>query len=403
LTRFVSPYINRFLQPDTIIPSLEIPQTWNRYSYAINNPTKFTDPSGHFIETIFDVAMILVDVADIAKNGLNVSNGAALVLDVAAVIIPGVPAVGGAIMKAAKAANAVDNAIDAAKIVNKVDNIADGSKLMNKLGDAANVVGDFCSFSADTEVSTPDGSKTISTIEVGDYVFAWNEADGTFGYYEVTDTFSHEDKVLTELIVDGERVETTPEHPFYVEGKGWTPADELRTGDKIRQADGTTGWVWLKWNIYKTQEMYNLTVDTAHTFFVGEGQWLVHNTCRQLGSALPVNPNSPGGQLATLAKNLYASIPEKFTSKTTIALGLLDDGSIVRTVNGEAPEAVANALGAMQAPFTGPLGHAERYLYDTFGSRLKMIGVSNIPCKVCSNYLKNIDLFYETGRYVKGY
>ena len=25
--------------------------------------------------------------------------------------------------------------------------------------------------------------------------------------------------------------------------------------------------------------MYNLTVATAHTFFVGEGQWLVHNTC----------------------------------------------------------------------------------------------------------------------------
>jgi hypothetical protein len=24
--------------------------------------------------------------------------------------------------------------------------------------------------------------------------------------------------------------------------------------------------------------MYNLTVDEAHTFFVGDGQWLVHNT-----------------------------------------------------------------------------------------------------------------------------
>jgi hypothetical protein len=24
--------------------------------------------------------------------------------------------------------------------------------------------------------------------------------------------------------------------------------------------------------------MYNLTVETAHTFYVGEGQWLVHNT-----------------------------------------------------------------------------------------------------------------------------
>jgi hypothetical protein len=25
--------------------------------------------------------------------------------------------------------------------------------------------------------------------------------------------------------------------------------------------------------------MYNLTVDDAHTFFVGEQAWLVHNTC----------------------------------------------------------------------------------------------------------------------------
>ena len=25
--------------------------------------------------------------------------------------------------------------------------------------------------------------------------------------------------------------------------------------------------------------MYNLTVDTAHTYFVGDGQWLVHNDC----------------------------------------------------------------------------------------------------------------------------
>jgi guanyl-specific ribonuclease Sa len=25
--------------------------------------------------------------------------------------------------------------------------------------------------------------------------------------------------------------------------------------------------------------MYNLTVADAHTFFVGDGQWLVHNTC----------------------------------------------------------------------------------------------------------------------------
>lgn len=56
-------------------------------------------------------------------------------------------------------------------------------------------------------------------------------------------------------------------------------ADDLKFGDEVCQADGTTGIVWLKWNVEKAQAMYNLTVDTAHTFFVGEGQWLVHNDC----------------------------------------------------------------------------------------------------------------------------
>jgi len=34
--------------------------------------------------------------------------------------------------------------------------------------------------------------------------------------------------------------------------------------------------------IYQTQWMYNITVDTAHTYFVGDGQWLVHNACDDL-------------------------------------------------------------------------------------------------------------------------
>ena len=42
-----SPYINRFVQPDTIIPDLSNPQSWNRYSYGLNSPLVYTDPSGH--------------------------------------------------------------------------------------------------------------------------------------------------------------------------------------------------------------------------------------------------------------------------------------------------------------------------------------------------------------------
>ncbi|MFT3893683.1 MAG: hypothetical protein QM730_18800 [Anaerolineales bacterium] len=39
--------MNRFLQPDTIIPDPSNPQSWNRYSYTQNNPINFDDPTGH--------------------------------------------------------------------------------------------------------------------------------------------------------------------------------------------------------------------------------------------------------------------------------------------------------------------------------------------------------------------
>jgi hypothetical protein len=44
--------------------------------------------------------------------------------------------------------------------------------------------------------------------------------------------------------------------------------------------------------------MYNLTVDDAHTFFVGEQAWLVHNTCiptsKEIGVILNQYPPTSG-------------------------------------------------------------------------------------------------------------
>lgn len=81
------------------------------------------------------------------------------------------------------------------------------------------------------------------------------------------------------LTIDGEQIETTPEHPFYTSEGEWKPAATLQPGDKIRQADGSTGEVEFVRAVVKPQEMYNFTVAAAHTYFVGEGQWLVHNAC----------------------------------------------------------------------------------------------------------------------------
>ncbi len=45
--RYYDPYLNRFISPDTIIPDPANPQSLNRYSYVLNSPLRYTDPSGH--------------------------------------------------------------------------------------------------------------------------------------------------------------------------------------------------------------------------------------------------------------------------------------------------------------------------------------------------------------------
>ena len=46
--RIYDPSLGRFLQADTIVPSIYNSDAYNRYSYVYNNPLSLTDPSGHF-------------------------------------------------------------------------------------------------------------------------------------------------------------------------------------------------------------------------------------------------------------------------------------------------------------------------------------------------------------------
>lgn len=46
-SRYYDPHLQRFVQPDTMLPDVYDPQQLNRYSYANNNPLRYTDPTGH--------------------------------------------------------------------------------------------------------------------------------------------------------------------------------------------------------------------------------------------------------------------------------------------------------------------------------------------------------------------
>jgi len=47
--RYYDAVLGRFTQADTVVPAPGNPQALNRYAYALNNPLRYTDPTGHTI------------------------------------------------------------------------------------------------------------------------------------------------------------------------------------------------------------------------------------------------------------------------------------------------------------------------------------------------------------------
>ncbi|KQC04252.1 MAG: hypothetical protein APR53_00120 [Methanoculleus sp. SDB] len=53
--RYYDPELTRFTQPDSIIQEIYNPQNLNKYAYVLNNPVRYTDPSGHGINLMLQV------------------------------------------------------------------------------------------------------------------------------------------------------------------------------------------------------------------------------------------------------------------------------------------------------------------------------------------------------------
>jgi hypothetical protein len=155
-------------------------------------------------------------------------------------------------------------------------------------------------FVAGTEVMTGTvalpgvfGETRIEDVKVGDLVWSRDQYDpnAPLELKRVAQAFKHRAYDLQSVSVIDETgnievLHVTDEHPFYVEGQGFTGAADLTVGDHLDSPDGHTltvvgnadekpvGGAWV----------YNFEVEEDHTYFVADGigpdsfSW-VHNDC----------------------------------------------------------------------------------------------------------------------------
>ena len=67
--RLYDPIVGRFLSPDNYVQFPDCPQSFNRYSYCLNNPLKYTDPSGEFSLLAIGLAIAGAYLGGVASNG----------------------------------------------------------------------------------------------------------------------------------------------------------------------------------------------------------------------------------------------------------------------------------------------------------------------------------------------
>ena len=129
-----------------------------------------------------------------------------------------------------------------------------------------------------TLVVTEDGDKPIEEIKAGYYVYSTNPETGESEYKEVLRTFRKESDVLIHIFVNGEEIETTPVHPFWVVDQ-WVSAKDLEAGDILTLADGTTAPVTDTYGEQLDEPVivYNFEVSDFHTYYVTDTGVLVHN------------------------------------------------------------------------------------------------------------------------------
>jgi RHS repeat-associated protein len=133
-------------------------------------------------------------------------------------------------------------------------------------------------FTKGTLIYGTAGLKPIEEIKIGDTVYSYNIEADKIELNKVTNTLNRETQGIYEITAGKEIIHVTAEHPFYVSGKGWVKAKDLKKGDKLKSSDGrlSVQTTAIK-QVSETVVVYNMEVDGNHNYFVTGSTILVHN------------------------------------------------------------------------------------------------------------------------------
>lgn len=270
-------------------------------SQAAEAVADFAQAAAPYVKTALSVAADMVGVTDLVNC---VTKGDLEACAWTAVTIAGYAfggAGGGAVRAARAGMLAAKHADEAVDVVKTGSRLVDDAK---KYGDDVADLGSCAtgnSFDGDTLVRMADGSaKPIDEIKVGEMVLATDPTTGRTGGFAVTDVIVGEgDKHLVEVTVNtgtdtgnatggGEdndggttaTVTATSGHPFWsAMQKRWVEAGGIAAGEKLQTSTGGTATAVKTRAWTQRKRVFNLTVDTLHTFFVVLAglNLLVHN------------------------------------------------------------------------------------------------------------------------------
>jgi RHS repeat-associated protein len=340
-SRYYDPQLGRFIQPDTIIPQEFNPQAYDRYAYALDNPFRFTDPSGHAGKEVADwweghVNRVYSSLTEGSESTLYLGTMGTVNSIVGGIVEPlrlgsdagRVSVTGGTAGEVTVVV--VQEGLRTISLVPVGSAIGKGAGTLVKAAvksGGEEVAGEMAGelsgcFVAGTLVPCETGDVEIQNVKIGSRVWSYSFQSGEWELrtVEATPVHDYEGDVVT-LQIGEVTIEATGNHPFWVisgsdlasrppaldipidqraisQSGRWVEARSLREGDTLLPLSGRIVVLDSVSTRHDHTPVYNLRVEGNHTYSVSQLRVLVHNKAAQIKQV----PKADEGRLVRFGK-----------------------------------------------------------------------------------------------------